>query len=70
MTLLHSRASGPIWDFRNASARKYYVDQVIGEVTSNETAALNMVFFDGGQTTHASPAVVSALETGQHRCLD
>lgn len=39
---------GPLWDFRNASARQYYVDQVIGEVTSNESSALNMVFFDGG----------------------
>ena len=41
-------ASGPIWDFRNARARNYYVDQVIGEV-GNESAAINMVFFDGGQ---------------------
>ena len=26
-------SSGPIWDFRNASALKYYVDEVIGEIT-------------------------------------
>jgi hypothetical protein len=26
-------SSGPIWDFRNASGLKYYVDEVIGEIT-------------------------------------
>lgn len=41
-------ASGPVWDFRNASAREYYLDRVIGELTNNETDGPNMVFFDGG----------------------
>eukprot|EP00038_Savillea_parva_P005088 m.147135 g.147135 ORF g.147135 m.147135 type:complete len:470 (-) comp11658_c1_seq3:2457-3866(-) len=53
-------SSGPIWDFRNASARQYYIDQVIGEVVENETA-VNMIFFDGGlgwlaENPHPTPS--------------
>ena len=36
-------AAGPVWDFRNESARKYYIDEVIGELTQNETDGPNMV---------------------------
>ena len=51
---------GPIWDFRNASARDYYVEHVIGEV-ANESDAINLVFFDGGlgflaENPHPSPS--------------
>ena len=36
-------AAGPVWDFRNESARQYYIDEVIGELTQNETDGPNMV---------------------------
>jgi len=54
-------SSGPIWDFRNATAREYYVQQVIGEVTAEPDSGLNFVFFDGGlgmlaANPHPSPS--------------
>eukprot|EP00035_Acanthoeca_spectabilis_P003913 m.96700 g.96700 ORF g.96700 m.96700 type:complete len:480 (-) comp12372_c0_seq1:2497-3936(-) len=54
-------SNGPIWDFRNASARQYFINNVISEVTRNESSVLNLVFFDSGlgilgENPHPSPS--------------
>jgi hypothetical protein len=53
--------SGPIWDFRNATARSYYVKHIIGEITAERDSGLTHVFFDGGlgllaENPHPSPS--------------
>jgi len=63
-------SSGPIWDFRNETARKYYVETIIGEVTSEPDSGLSLVFFDGGlgmlsENPHPSP---SGLVGGSGNC--
>ena len=57
-------------DFRNESARQYYLDEIIGEITAEADSGLSLVFFDGGlgmlaENPHPSP---SGLVGGSGNC--
>ena len=57
-------------DFCNESARQYYLDEIIGEITAESDSGLSLVFFDGGlgmlaENPHPSP---SGLVGGSGNC--